>query len=356
MKTNKSELATTAFALKIFGAFLLCTAFLLPATNALAQSEKAPAQAAEMENAEVSTIDSVEGHTIVSNTGEKFTAEEVFTAKGINLEGAEKFVQPGFEGSGVADLIKQLPKEDGFDIPLGEGYEDSRSVIGADERWRITNTTSWPYRAIVKLRIQFPGSSSWSGCTGWMIDANTVATAGHCLYSRSRGQWASRVYVYPGRNGYSSPYGYAYATNLYSVNGWVNSGSQNYDYGAMKLNRNIGNSTGWFGFRWQSSNSFPGGYSVTGYPGDLDSGTWYPMYRGYKNPGIRRVWSMRLFYEIDTFGGQSGSPVYRWTSDCSNCAYAIHTNGVGGDPYGRYNSGTRITQSVFNNLIAWRNR
>ena len=52
---------------------------------------------------------------------------------------------------------------------------------------------------------------------------------------------------------------------------------------------------------------------------------------------------------MDTFGGQSGSPVYNNFGGCGNCGIAIHA--YGDDGSGR-NHGTRINTDVFNFLAA----
>ena len=218
------------------------------------------------------------------------------------------------------------------------GSVSTESVIGTDNRVRVTSTTSYPYRAIVHI------TSSIGGCTGWLINANTVVTAGHCVHN---GNWASNVRVYPGRNGSSTPYGSCTSRRLYSVTGWTSSRNRNYDYGAIKLNCSIGNTVGWFGYRWTSSSLNGQTTNLAGYPGDKAYGT---MWRHTSTVRISQTY--RLYYANDTAGGQSGSPVWNSSSGCSNCAIAIHAYGV--DSTG-YNGGTRITQSVFNNLTTWKN-
>jgi glutamyl endopeptidase len=69
----------------------------------------------------------------------------------------------------------------------------------------------------------------------------------------------------------------------------------------------------------------------------------------------------RVFYKIDTFGGQSGSPVWRKIgTTCTVCGIAIHAYGVydPGAPaiYLNNNHGTRITTPVFNNITTWKNK
>ncbi|MEM8535869.1 MAG: serine protease [Chloroflexota bacterium] len=248
---------------------------------------------------------------------------------------------PAFEGSGQ-------PVNDGtevvFDKPVAAvtAPGDSvgiDSVIGPDSRYRITNTTSSTYRKIVHI------TSNSGGCTGWLISADTVATAGHCVYY---GGWSQNVRVYPGRDGSSTPYGSCSAERLFAPSGWTQSYSPSYDYGAIKLNCTIGNQTGWFGFQWENGSRNGESTNISGYPGDKPYGT---MWRS--DGSVQVTENLRLFYANDTIGGMSGSPV--WNNElCNQCAVGIHAYGVGGSPYG-LNGATRITQEVFNNLMSWKN-
>lgn len=226
----------------------------------------------------------------------------------------------------------------------GVGIE---SIIGRDERRRVRDTRRFPYRAAAL--VTFTGGR----CSGWMIGPDTVATAGHCVHDGGRGgSWKSNVRVFPGRNGGRSPFGSCRATRLYSVVGWVNNADEQYDYGAIKLNCNVGNRTGWFGFWWQSASLRGTPTIITGYPGDKPLEQWLSRDR------VRVSRSRQIFYRNDTLGGMSGSPVF--TNNHRNCpgycSMGIHAYGLHGrPPHSNNNHGTRINRSVFNNLLAWRN-
>jgi glutamyl endopeptidase len=217
---------------------------------------------------------------------------------------------------------------------------EPESIIGADNRYQVVPTTGYPARAVALMTM------STGRCTAWMIGPDTAVTAGHCVYSS--GAWSSNVRVYPGYTGTSAPYGSCTARRLYSVTGWTSSGNTDYDYGAIKLNCTIGNTVGWFGFRWQSASLTGQSTTVQGYPGDKPYTQWGSQ------DYVRVSYDRKIFYANDTTGGQSGSPVYNGLSGCNPCGIAVHTNGTGlyGQPY---NAGTRITQDVYNNLVAWKN-
>jgi glutamyl endopeptidase len=224
------------------------------------------------------------------------------------------------------------------------------SVIGADDRVRINPTTSYPWRAIAHLAI-VRGDGSTSACTGWFIGPHTVATAGHCVFRSDRGGWNQSVTVTPGRNGNTTPFGsqVVQRSGMRSVLGWTRDGNTNFDYGAIILpNNNLGNAVGWFGFAALSDGSLNGmTANLSGYPSDKAFGTQW-----FHARSISSVDSRRVYYQIDTFGGQSGSPVWRYLNGQRH-GVAIHTNGTGGCG-GSNNCGTRIVQAVFDNLLAWK--
>lgn len=221
------------------------------------------------------------------------------------------------------------------------------SIIGADERTKVTDTTVYPQRAMVLI------TTSTGRCSGTMINPNTVLTAGHCVHGGgSTGAWKSNVRVYPGRNGPLSPFGSCGSRTLYSVVGWVRDRNELYDYGVIKLDCSIGNTVGWLGIWWQSASLVGIEAIIEGYPGDKPLEQW-------RSKGTVRVSDgFQIFYQNDTMPGNSGSSVYSTQSAfCRGpCVMGIHAYGVhGAPPHGDNNHGARVTKSVFDNLIAWMN-
>lgn len=219
-------------------------------------------------------------------------------------------------------------------------------VIGTDDRKRITATTSFPWRSICSLLVTAQDGSRWIG-TGWLVGHRTVITAGHVIYIHSRGGWVKSVEVIPGRNGSSRPYGSCRSSNLRSVKGWTKSKKRSHDYGAIILPKNCayGKRVGYFGYGNYGKSTLKNlTVNLSGYPGDKPAGTqWWDARK------IKSVNSRTLVYNIDTAGGQSGSPVWQ-IQNGKRYAVGIHTNGSSSG-----NSATRIVKPVFDNIKKWKN-
>lgn len=256
---------------------------------------------------------------------------------------------PPFEGTGVlpegARVAKVAPPRPDARPAGGAGIE---SIIDTDERHQVSDTTLFPFRAIASLVI-----ASVNGnfiCTGFFIDADTIATAGHCVYGSELGGWATSITAYPGRNGASTPFGSATSVAMFAPDEWVDTEDERFDYGAIKLGTALGETTGWLGYGVKIDEAMLNRrIRIFGYPADKPVGTLWGM-----RLNVRAVEPEKVYYKIDTFGGQSGSPVYgRVSKSCQPCAFGIHAYGAGGVLHPRSNSGTRVTADVFANLAFW---
>jgi glutamyl endopeptidase len=225
---------------------------------------------------------------------------------------------------------------------------ERESIIGTDDRVQVTPTTSYPARAIGLIN-----RNGVLHCTGWLISRDTILTAGHCVHTGgSGGTWYSGLTFRAGSDGNTAPFGTCSPRGTWALNGWVNNGDTRYDAGIIKLNCTVGSTVGWFGMWWQSAGLNGLRTVVQGYPGDKPSTQWQ------STDSVRVSETEKIYYQNDTIGGQSGSPVYQsrtsGSSFCSGmCAMAIHTNGVGGSGSSTTNnSGNRITQAKYNTYVS----
>lgn len=310
------------------------------------------------------TVKPSSGHTPVSNLPEEAIAEAV--GKPVSTppsEGPNPATSPATaEGTEAVEGHKRAEAAIAkmFTAPIDKGLRDigeasfgtppplAETVHGPDDRVKIINTSVYPWRAHASLLITAADNSMWIG-TGWFIGPHTLMTAGHVVYIKNSGVpgrdgWVRKIQVMPGRNENSLPYGSVTSSNFHSVTGWTDSGDENYDYGAIILPTELGNTVGWFGFGVYSDADLLASIgNISGYPGDKPAGTqWYDSRK------IASVNSRKVYYDIDTAGGQSGSAVYRIIN---GARYAVAIHAYGGSAT---NSGTRIITAVYNNMVAWK--
>lgn len=237
-------------------------------------------------------------------------------------------------------------------------------VFGNDDRSPVgrSNMTTYPWATIGRTWTKWADGTESSG-TAEVIGPRTLLTAGHIVYSADHGGWASQVYFSPGQDGQRlqdsfwntdfkrsdyQVYGESRATSLTTYPGWINSGDFNFDIGYVTLDRDIGDFTGWMGWGYNNDNNYFQNrlMNTAGYPGDLTPDD-YDMY--WTSGTIQTVNANNLQTQIDTFPGQSGSPLWNYSSaDGSRVIYATNSSQWAddkGNPI--YNQFTRITQSRF---------
>jgi glutamyl endopeptidase len=288
----------------------------------------------------------------VSNGGDRIDAPKLSQGQAFGISSSWRGIDAVAVRPSAGSRAAELPKSEA----VGGGVD---TVIGADRRVRMKTTTMFPRSATTY--ITFDQQGHHRSCSGWMISKDTVATAGHCLNSGPAGgsAWSTNVKIFPGRNGSSSPYGSCDAKSLWSNDGWTKNGDEKFDYGAVKLNCTIGNTTGWYGLYWTSA-TLKGTPSVTlGYPTDKAVGTQWLAKNcagasGFQQCHIVVSQEQQLFYYNDTDPGQDGAAIfYSQSENCSPCGIAINAYGLHGSyPHNKFNHGTRITKEVFDFLIS----
>jgi V8-like Glu-specific endopeptidase len=266
--------------------------------------------------------------------------------KSAGFEGIEDFLQTlGTPAEFESKLNSDTPKADKKDSTVGI---EPGTVFGPDDRVKINNTTDYPWATIGQITMRF-GDTSYLG-SGAMISPYHFLTAGHNIFDPNTGQWASNVKINLGRNGSDRFFGEANPTVIRTYTAWAYDNNPQHDWALITLDRNIGNTTGWLGYEWRGNSSDYNGMIVNtaGYPGDKGGNDMY-----YATGPVAYASDYQLHYNgtMDTFGGQSGSPVWRYDSGLGQrYINAVHAYGNGGDGY---NKGTRINQDKFNSLQSW---
>ena len=254
-------------------------------------------------------------------------------------------------------LVPGLTQVEPFSGLIPPGFVPE-SVLPPDDRVRVYTTESYPWRTICKLFITANDNSNWV-CSGSIIGCPDghgyhILTAGHCVYMHDHGGWVNSIEVVPGLDYDYMPYNYAWATFMRSYTGWTSSADHRHDWAMVTLDRNIGDYTGWMGRITTSDMSwYENGFNSAGYPTDLDCGVTNSsglcMYFDFDYG--RTANEYNHWYYMDTFGGQSGMPV--WYYDDPN-RYIATIHAYGNDGSGS-NHGTRLNTDKFDRIITWCN-
>lgn len=217
---------------------------------------------------------------------------------------------------------------------------------------RINDPTAYPNRTNVKLFMKYPQGNYV--CSGVLIDAKHVLTAGHCIFSRTHQQWADEITVVPAYENGEKPYGQAKSKRLYSWTGWTQDFSYQSDMGLILLDKPIGALTGWLGYGYYNSTSFfeENTFENSAYPSESPFDGRY-MYTRSGDYDV--VTTNILRFNRESFGGASGSGTYHTKSDGRRTVYAVHSHTQTNSNTGAKRSGqTRITNSKFDYLYSTR--
>ncbi len=227
---------------------------------------------------------------------------------------------------------------------LPPGDATTQRIIGTDERQRISDTRSTPWKAICYIEMSFPKGNKIA--TAEFVHPRVLLSNSHCVYQAALGGWAKSIRVVPGKNGSSEPYGSQYAARFACPPEWVNGQEGNRDFDMSWIimpDRTLFNRTGFcFGYQTTDDATLKSSkLNMSGYHGDKNGEQWY-QYAG----GNQVVYTSQFRHYLDTTGGSSGSPMWLLFSSTGqrrivgvNCAESTGSTA--------YNVGTRMTSRYF---------
>lgn len=274
------------------------------------------------------------------------TKEENFQV--VETEGAV-----GDVGPGRSDVADDFLVYGSTPIPIVQrGFRrGNETVIGVDERNLIKETDKYPWRMIAALSLipRPPLSNTYIG-TAWFIGPKTLLTAGHCVYSKSDfGGWIGRIEVSPGRYGSKFPFKTVTATRFSALKVWEDSADPDFDVGCIHLDAPLEETVGHFKIASPTDAELAERLvNVSGYPGDRGGGKEQYFHRNR----LLKVTARRLYYDVDTYGGQSGSPVWIQNGPKDEpVAIGVHAYGVSSEMTA--NSGPRLRPEVVATIQKW---
>ncbi|KAF5643162.1 extracellular metalloprotease [Fusarium sp. NRRL 52700] len=217
---------------------------------------------------------------------------------------------------------------------LGRVHDYTEAVVNSVDGRREVDEKDYQkpdgkYRAIVKLFLLYENQktlrddeASWPMATGWLVKEDIVVTAGHCAYDHSHnlGRLVKvKAYVgYRGRKtvGDSERVEHQCGTAVATTSGWINTtgGEEASDVSLIKLSKPFKTAGNCFKWTQTPIAQTAAGLGVVGYPGDIidDGERGARMYEMFRNTDYNLQSSdlHMLEYKIDTYGGNSGSPVF----------------------------------------------
>ncbi|MEM1346717.1 MAG: trypsin-like serine protease, partial [Pseudomonadota bacterium] len=219
------------------------------------------------------------------------------------------------------------------------------TVLGPDDRFRVTGVEGHPWDSIGKITVSAPGGTFVG--TGAMVSPFHILTAAHVLENPGFGGdgRALSAQIALGKSGNEEPYGRAEMVSYRVLPGWSDGYDLGQDMALITLDRSVGNTTGWFDFDVRTDVDFYDGVpvSLAGYPVDLSQGRDLYLATGAIAQGTEE----RFYYgeRLDTAGGMSGAPIWQNLGAGNRKLIGVHSTGVADpDAPGALNGGTRLTE------------
>ncbi len=234
-------------------------------------------------------------------------------------------------------------------IPINQIGEILKETVlhNQDRRELVDDPHGYPWCVHGHMVMDY-GGSYYIG-SGTLIGEKYVITAAHNLYDRKSCSIPLSIKFYPGMMGRKTPYVSEAERIIFHPrykdprNGQV----KDDDLGVIKLNKPLGKEIGYFGLKVLSDGQLDDmTINVTGYPGDYASGTLMCTMEG---PAKLKT-SERMYYDIDTAPGQSGSGI--WISEKDEYG-VIGVHAYGDDEGKGLNSGTRLNLTKARLVKQW---
>lgn len=213
--------------------------------------------------------------------------------------------------------------------------EQYEVIIGDDNRIEVTER-AFPHNCICLLVIMDKAGNEYYG-SGFFISPRCIVTSGHCVYFNK--SWAKAIKVIPGAIGDTAPFGSAISRRFQSVGGWTEDADDDFDYGAVLLDDDALYDNLKASLECACDTDV-GPIVVSGYPSDKKKTQWKAQ------GSIKKLTDYRIFYDVDTVKGNSGSPAFYFKNG-KPIVIGVHSGGES------INYSLRLREQVITRLKEW---
>lgn len=295
------------------------------------------------ESEKLNANDTVNNENNKNNSEKQITQSENNTNEKANIE-SENDVESTDKNVRREDKQASKVIDDDSEDPVGLNKDED--IIGTDDRKIVVDINKNPYKSIVFIKSYF-NDRNYIGGTGFMIDDYSVLTAAHVVTSEDKSIDIKKILVYAGYQNEVAKFGTARVIKTYVTPEWSQSHNRKYDMALLLLDKPLGKRIGKLNIIDKANHNEA--ISTSGYPGieskNIRIGNQY-----YSSGKLLKETDYRLYYDSDTEGGQSGSPVFNSNND----VIAIHTRGFTNRDVYKLNSGVRLTSKNIGIIQNWK--
>ncbi len=286
----------------------------------------------------VRKIEKVKDSNVLGKTDGQVLIYDVHTK---NLRYPEKLSYPQIQSTEYFAGVQGSNPSQSFDSPLEKSFSHLQPVDDA---------LLSPWQQQVKIFVTAANNQRFT-CSGTLIDATHVLTAGHCVYSKRKGGWVQEIEVVPAYQDGKAPFGSAKMEEIFSWSEWINKQNYNFDLAVIKIDQPLGAITGWLAYGYESYILFykKNEFNNPGYPATAP-------YNGKQLYNWRGNFDFNygehlLYVKNKAHAGQSGSGAFHFTSNSEPTVMTVLSHGTSGT--NPYTGQVRINKQKFDEIFSY---
>ncbi|MEQ8822471.1 MAG: trypsin-like peptidase domain-containing protein [Sumerlaeia bacterium] len=207
------------------------------------------------------------------------------------------------------DIVESAEVADPQSARSFDGEEARKVIVGADDRRPVADPTASPYNTVSYLVFQFP-SLGWFRATGLVVAPYCVLTSGHTIYEPLTAEYVDTFWAVPAQMASDTgkviyPFGFRKCVDWEVDPNYVTTGASSADLGAAFFDAAL---EGIDTYLPVVFNYRPERVRIVGFPSLVQGEGSFEMWEAEGQ--VTEFVEGRLRYDVDTSGGNSGSPIW----------------------------------------------